>query len=99
MSKAALNQFTKTLSIELKRTSTIVMALHPGTTDTTLSKPFQKNVKEGKLFTPEYSVSMMLDVVMDELDAVTAKIKELLHLMYLRVLLKIFTILYLALAQ
>lgn len=64
MSKAALNQFTKTLSIELKRTSTIVMALHPGTTDTTLSKPFQKNVKEGKLFTPEYSVSMMLDVVL-----------------------------------
>jgi NAD(P)-dependent dehydrogenase (short-subunit alcohol dehydrogenase family) len=64
MSKAALNQFTKTLAIELKRTNTVVLSLHPGTTDTTLSKPFQKNVKEGKLFTPEHAVSMMLEVVL-----------------------------------
>ena len=38
-------------------------SLHPGTTDTSLSKPFQKNVKPEKLFSPEYSVGMMMDVI------------------------------------
>ena len=64
MSKAALNQYTKTLAIELKRTNTLVLSVHPGTTDTTLSKPFQKNVKADKLFSPKKSVEMMLDVVL-----------------------------------
>ena len=34
-----------------------------GTTDTDLSKPFQKNVKPEKLFSTRYSVQKMLDVV------------------------------------
>jgi len=39
------------------------MSMHPGTTDTDLSKPFQSNVSADKLFSAEHSVSMMLAVV------------------------------------
>lgn len=54
-SKAALNMFLKTLSIEWQRSVKhgAVLALHPGTTDTPLSAPFQANVRPGKLFTPQ----------------------------------------------
>ena len=64
-SKAALNMGIKTLAIEWRRTlpNVAVVALHPGTTDSALSKPFQKNVPHGQLFTPEYSVSCMLSVL------------------------------------
>ena len=55
--------FTKTSSIELKRFKCIVMSIHPGTTNTDLSIPFQKNVKPEKLFPVEYSVSCMLNVI------------------------------------
>ena len=51
------------LSLELKRSNVWAIALHPGTTDTGLSKPFQKNVKPEKLFTREFSVNQMLSVV------------------------------------
>eukprot|EP00747_Dinoflagellata_sp_TGD_P209420 gnl/TRDRNA2_/TRDRNA2_82817_c0_seq1.p1 gnl/TRDRNA2_/TRDRNA2_82817_c0~~gnl/TRDRNA2_/TRDRNA2_82817_c0_seq1.p1 ORF type:complete len:384 (+),score=33.58 gnl/TRDRNA2_/TRDRNA2_82817_c0_seq1:168-1154(+) len=63
MSKAALNQFTKTASLELKRQRCLMLALHPGTTDTDLSVPFQQNVKPEKLFPVWYSVGSMLDVI------------------------------------
>ena len=49
--------------IELRRKDIYAVALHPGTTDTDLSVPFQQNVKPEKLFTPEYSTSSMLDVL------------------------------------
>jgi NAD(P)-dependent dehydrogenase (short-subunit alcohol dehydrogenase family) len=64
-SKAALNMSIKTLAIEWRRTlpNVAVVALHPGTTDTALSKPFQRNVPHGQLFTPEYSVNCMLSVL------------------------------------
>jgi NAD(P)-dependent dehydrogenase (short-subunit alcohol dehydrogenase family) len=64
-SKAALNMLVKTLSIEHARThpDSIVVALHPGTTDTALSKPFQRNVPDGKLFTPDYSAEHLLHVI------------------------------------
>ena len=39
------------------------MALHPGTVDTALSRPYHKNVAEGKLFTTEHSVNMLMDVI------------------------------------
>lgn len=63
-SKAALNQIIKTTSIELARTrpDAICIGLHPGTVDTGLSKPFQANVAEGKLFTPEVSATYLLNV-------------------------------------
>ena len=63
MSKAALNMATVNMAIELRRKGVIVAALHPGTTQTELSAPFQKNVKPEKLFTPEYSTGAMLDVL------------------------------------
>ncbi len=63
ISKAALNMFTKTLSIEMKKHQCCVISLHPGTTDTDLSKPFQKNVKPIKLFSTSYSVEQMLNVI------------------------------------
>jgi hypothetical protein len=46
----------KSAAIEYKRHAKQVklIAFHPGTTDTNLSKPFHKNVPEGKLFTTEF---------------------------------------------
>jgi len=51
-SKAALNMALKCLSIEWQRSApnVRVVALHPGTTDTPLSKPFQQHVPDDKLF-------------------------------------------------
>lgn len=62
-SKAALNQATRTMSHELKRQGTWAVALHPGTTATDLSQPFQKNVAEGRLFPVEFTVKQLLDVI------------------------------------
>ena len=64
-SKAALNMCLKTIAIEWQRTlpNVVVAALHPGTTDTALSKPFQRNVPKQQLFTPERSVNEMLNVL------------------------------------
>ena len=61
-SKAALNQLLHTASIELSRLNpnSCVLSLHPGTTDTALSKPFQANVPADKLFTPHYSAECLL---------------------------------------
>ena len=63
MSKAALNMATVNIALELKRSSVWCIALHPGTTDTDLSKPFQKNIKPEKLFTTEFSVGKMLSII------------------------------------
>ena len=54
-SKAAQNMFTQTLSVELSRRAknVTVLALHPGTVNTDLSKPFQRHVPEGQLFSVE----------------------------------------------
>ena len=43
----------------------IIIGLHPDTVDTTLSKPFQRQVKEGKIFTSEYSSVCLLKVIND----------------------------------
>lgn len=66
-SKAALNMLLKTAAIELARRAPRVklIAFHPGTTDTALSRPFQARVAADKLFTPEF-VARRLGVVMDE---------------------------------
>lgn len=62
-SKAALNQLIRTLAIEQARKNpdSIVLALHPGTVDTGLSKPFQRNVKT--LFSPAESAAHLLGVI------------------------------------
>ncbi len=64
-SKAALNMFLKTIAIEYSRRcpKTIVVALHPGTTDTRLSQPFQKNVPPEKLFPVSKTVNLLLEVL------------------------------------
>lgn len=62
-SKAALNQLLRTMAIEQarKNPANIVLGLHPGTVDTGLSKPFQRNVKT--LFTPTDSATKLLGVI------------------------------------
>ena len=64
-SKAALNMLLKTLSIELgrRKPEAVCIGLHPGTVDTALSKDFQANVPEGKLFTPDFAAERLLNVV------------------------------------
>ena len=64
-SKAALNMLMRTFSIEQSRAkpSSLVVTLHPGTTDTALSKPFQRNVPEGKLFEPAFVADKLLAVL------------------------------------
>lgn len=51
------------LNLFVYREKCAVISIHPGTTATDLSKLFQKNVAEGKLFTTEYSVNEMLNNV------------------------------------
>ncbi|OUC11977.1 MAG: cell-cell signaling protein [Alkalinema sp. CACIAM 70d] len=67
-SKAALNMLMRTTAIEYKRRvpRAIVTVLHPGTTDTELSKPFQRNVPADKLFPVDRTVQQLLGVI-DEL--------------------------------
>jgi NAD(P)-dependent dehydrogenase (short-subunit alcohol dehydrogenase family) len=64
-SKAALNMFMRSTAIEFKRTCprAIVVTLHPGTTDTQLSRPFQRNVPPEKLFAVERTVRQLLSVI------------------------------------
>ncbi|NCO75447.1 MAG: SDR family NAD(P)-dependent oxidoreductase [Cyanobacteria bacterium] len=64
-SKAALNMLLKNIAIEYSRVSknTIVIALHPGTTDTQLSAPFQKNVPQEKLFSVSLCTQQLLSVI------------------------------------
>jgi len=64
-SKAAQNMFTKNISIELARIApnAIVVGLHPGTVDTDLSRPFQRNLPEKQLLPPGKSVGALLQVI------------------------------------
>lgn len=64
-SKAALNQLIRTAAIELARTKpgALCVTLHPGTVDTKMSQPFQRNVAPEQLFTPEQSAHHLLSVM------------------------------------
>ena len=66
-SKAALNSLMKTFSIEYARRAKNIklIAFHPGTVNSAMSKPFHATVPEGKLFEPDY-VAGCLSEVMDE---------------------------------
>ncbi|MEM6425062.1 MAG: SDR family NAD(P)-dependent oxidoreductase [Cyanobacteria bacterium P01_C01_bin.73] len=68
-SKAAQNMFLRTAALEYGRRSpnTTLVALHPGTTDTRLSEPFQRNVPPEKLFSVERTVGQLIAVI-DQLD-------------------------------
>lgn len=63
ISKAGLNQATRTMALEFKRRATWCVALHPGTTETDLSKPFQKNVQKDRLFPVDFTVNQLLNVI------------------------------------
>ena len=70
-SKAALNMLLKNFAIELGRThdQAVVVGLHPGTVDTTLSQPFQSGLPEGQLTEPAEAAANLLAV----LDGLTSK--------------------------
>ena len=64
-SKAALNMMMKTAAVEYARRAkqTSLVCYHPGTVDSNLSKPFQRNVKEGKLFSPDYTATQLVSLL------------------------------------
>lgn len=64
-SKAALNALVRCFAIELGRSNpeAIVAALHPGTVDTPLSKPFQVRIAQPSLFSADQSAARMLGVI------------------------------------
>lgn len=64
-SKAALNMIIKNAAIEIGRRNkqAVIVGLHPGTVDSVLSEPFQRNVPDNKLFSPEFSVTKLLKVL------------------------------------
>lgn len=60
-----LDQVVRTCAIELARRNAqaFCVALHPGTVDTALSRPFQANVPPGKLFSVETAARQLLQVI------------------------------------
>lgn len=68
MSKAALNMLVRTMAIEESRIApeSVVVALHPGTVDTGLSRPFTGRVPASQLFEPRMAATRLLGVL-DEL--------------------------------
>ncbi|CAB0151417.1 C-factor [Pseudidiomarina piscicola] len=64
-SKAALNMLLKTAAIELQRShkQLVVAAIHPGTTDTSLSQPFQQRLPADKLYSPVQSAQRIASVI------------------------------------
>jgi NAD(P)-dependent dehydrogenase (short-subunit alcohol dehydrogenase family) len=64
-SKAALNMFLRTTAIEYQRVAprVVMVLLHPGTTATALSRPFQKNVPPDKLFAVKRTVAQLIQVL------------------------------------
>jgi len=64
-SKSALNMIIKNTFIEVQRKfkNTVIVGLHPGTVDSELSRPCKGNVAATKLFTPEFLVEKLLEVL------------------------------------
>jgi len=64
-SKAALNMLVKNLSVELPRRCRPVscIAVHPGTTTSALSAPFQQSLAQLKLHSPEDTARNLMTVI------------------------------------
>ena len=60
-SKSALNMLIKTAAVEYRRRApnVVLTSYHPGTVNSGLSKPFQANVPQGKLFTPAFTADSL----------------------------------------
>ncbi len=63
-SKAALNAFLKNISIEFRRTNkqSLVLAIHPGTTQTRLSEKFNSRVTH-KIHTPDEAAKNICHII------------------------------------
>ena len=68
-SKAALNMVIKTASIEqkMRNKQLCIVALHPGTVESSLSEPFRGNVKPEGLFSANQSVGYLMENVINQL--------------------------------
>ncbi len=66
-SKAALNMMLKSAALEMRRRNPNAkfLAYHPGTVDTPLSRPFQRNVHKKTLLTADFS-AQRLDCLLDK---------------------------------
>lgn len=67
-SKSAVNSITKSLDTYMQQIAgdkAMCVSLHPGTVKTDLSKEFWGNVKEEKLFSPEFAAERLIQVVKD----------------------------------
>ncbi len=64
-SKAALHMLIRGFAIELARRNptAICLALHPGSVDSRLSKPFQSAIPSGRLLSPARSARALLEVI------------------------------------
>ena len=65
-SKAAVNSIAKSIDIFLRQKAkeeAMCIAMHPGTVKTGLSEEFWGNVKEDKLFSPEFAAKSLLKVI------------------------------------
>lgn len=64
-SKTALNMMIKNFSIELQRRASNLrlFAVHPGTTDTDLSKPFQQHLPQGQLKTQSECAQQLISTL------------------------------------
>jgi len=62
--KAALNMAVKTAAIELQRQqkNSVLVTVHPGTTDTALAAPFTKNLVAGQLQSPAATAQRLWQV-------------------------------------
>ena len=61
-----MNSVAKTFDLWLKTRcgeKAMAFAYHPGTVKTGLSREFWGSVEEGKLFSPEFAVERLMDVV------------------------------------
>lgn len=65
MSKAALNMFIRNSAIEIAKRNqqAIIVGLYPGMVDSSLSKPYQKNVPRSNILSPKMAVLNMVAVL------------------------------------
>jgi NAD(P)-dependent dehydrogenase (short-subunit alcohol dehydrogenase family) len=64
-SKAALNMLIRNFALEMARThpESVIVGLHPGTVESTLSAPFQSGLADGQLTAPQDAAANLLRVL------------------------------------